>query len=168
MARTSLRDVSVSFPIFAQHTRSIKTAVFSKLGGNLGPDNDTVIVRALPERVLRTAWPRPARCYRTQRGRRDQEVGRRAFAPFQGNSDLPPDHLVHNDNVRLDRGRDSEREAHKHAARMGAYWQIEILAKFRELTDRGANASASANIDRRNTLRKMMFCQPVAPGPCRA
>jgi ABC-type polysaccharide/polyol phosphate transport system ATPase subunit len=47
MARISLRDVSVSFPIFTQHTRSIKTAVFSKLGGTLSAHNDTVIVRAL-------------------------------------------------------------------------------------------------------------------------
>jgi ABC-type polysaccharide/polyol phosphate transport system ATPase subunit len=47
MARISLHDVSVSFPIFTQHTRSIKTAVFSKLGGTLSAHNDTVIVRAL-------------------------------------------------------------------------------------------------------------------------
>jgi ABC-type polysaccharide/polyol phosphate transport system ATPase subunit len=47
MARISLRDVSVSFPIFTQHMRSIKTAVFSKLGDTPSAHNDTVIVRAL-------------------------------------------------------------------------------------------------------------------------
>jgi ABC-type polysaccharide/polyol phosphate transport system ATPase subunit len=47
MALISLCDVSISFPIFTQHTRSIKTAVFSKLGGNLSSHNATVTVRAL-------------------------------------------------------------------------------------------------------------------------
>jgi ABC-type polysaccharide/polyol phosphate transport system ATPase subunit len=47
MAHIALRDVSISFPIFTQYTRSIKTAVFSKLGGSLSAYNDTVIVQAL-------------------------------------------------------------------------------------------------------------------------
>lgn len=47
MAHISLREVSVSFPIFTQHTRSFKTALFSKLGGSLSSYNDTVIVHAL-------------------------------------------------------------------------------------------------------------------------
>jgi ABC-type polysaccharide/polyol phosphate transport system ATPase subunit len=34
-------------PIFSSHTRSIRTAVFSRLGGSLAAHNDTVIVRAL-------------------------------------------------------------------------------------------------------------------------
>ena len=47
MACISLRDVSVAFPIFSSHTRSIRTAVLSRLGGSLAAHNDTVIVRAL-------------------------------------------------------------------------------------------------------------------------
>ena len=47
MARIALRDVTVAFPIFSSHTRSIRTAVFSRLGGSLAAHNDTVIVRAL-------------------------------------------------------------------------------------------------------------------------
>src|SRR5258708_20844543 len=47
MARISLRDVSIAFPIFSSHTRSIRTAVLSRLGGSLAAHNDTVIVRAL-------------------------------------------------------------------------------------------------------------------------
>jgi len=47
MARIALRDVTIAFPIFSSHTRSIRTAVFSRLGGSLAAHNDTVIVRAL-------------------------------------------------------------------------------------------------------------------------
>jgi ABC-type polysaccharide/polyol phosphate transport system ATPase subunit len=47
MARIWLRDVSIAFPIFSSHTRSIRTAVLSRLGGSLAAHNDTVIVRAL-------------------------------------------------------------------------------------------------------------------------
>jgi len=47
MARIALRDVTVAFPIFSSHTRSLRTAVFSRLGGSLAAHNDTVIVRAL-------------------------------------------------------------------------------------------------------------------------
>jgi ABC-type polysaccharide/polyol phosphate transport system ATPase subunit len=47
MAHISLRDVSISFPIFTQHTRSLKTAMYSRLGGRLSSHNDTVIVQAL-------------------------------------------------------------------------------------------------------------------------
>jgi ABC-type polysaccharide/polyol phosphate transport system ATPase subunit len=47
MAHICLRDVTVSFPIFTQHTRSIKTAVLSKIGGSLSAHNDTIIVQAL-------------------------------------------------------------------------------------------------------------------------
>jgi ABC-type polysaccharide/polyol phosphate transport system ATPase subunit len=47
MARIALRNVSVAFPIFSSHTRSIRTAVLSRLGGRLAAHNDTIIVRAL-------------------------------------------------------------------------------------------------------------------------
>jgi ABC-type polysaccharide/polyol phosphate transport system ATPase subunit len=47
MARIALRGVTVAFPIFSSHTRSIRTAVLSRLGGSLAAHNDTVIVRAL-------------------------------------------------------------------------------------------------------------------------
>jgi ABC-type polysaccharide/polyol phosphate transport system ATPase subunit len=47
MARIALRDVTIAFPIFSSHTRSIRKAVFSRLGGSLGAHNDTVIVQAL-------------------------------------------------------------------------------------------------------------------------
>jgi ABC-type polysaccharide/polyol phosphate transport system ATPase subunit len=47
MARIALRHVTIAFPIFSSHTRSIRTAVFSRLGGSLAAYNDTVIVRAL-------------------------------------------------------------------------------------------------------------------------
>jgi ABC-type polysaccharide/polyol phosphate transport system ATPase subunit len=47
MARIALRNVTIAFPIFSSHTRSIRTAVLSRLGGSLAAHNDTVIVRAL-------------------------------------------------------------------------------------------------------------------------
>jgi ABC-type polysaccharide/polyol phosphate transport system ATPase subunit len=47
MARIALRDVTIAFPIFSSHTRSIRTAVLSRLGGSLASHNDTVIVQAL-------------------------------------------------------------------------------------------------------------------------
>jgi ABC-type polysaccharide/polyol phosphate transport system ATPase subunit len=47
VASIKLRDVSIAFPIFSSHTRSVRTAVFSRLGGSLAAHNDTVIVRAL-------------------------------------------------------------------------------------------------------------------------
>jgi ABC-type polysaccharide/polyol phosphate transport system ATPase subunit len=47
MARITLRDVTIAFPIFSSQTRSIRTAVFARLGGTLLAHNDTVIVRAL-------------------------------------------------------------------------------------------------------------------------
>lgn len=47
MARIELRDVHVSFPIYTQHTRSLKTDVFTKLGGRLSALDNTVRVDAL-------------------------------------------------------------------------------------------------------------------------
>jgi len=47
MARISLRDVSIAFPIFSSpHTVDQNRGV-SRLGGSLAAHNDTVIVRAL-------------------------------------------------------------------------------------------------------------------------
>jgi ABC-type polysaccharide/polyol phosphate transport system ATPase subunit len=43
----ALRDVTVSFPIFSNHTRSLKTVVLSRLGGSLAEHNRTLVVRAL-------------------------------------------------------------------------------------------------------------------------
>lgn len=47
MARIILDHVTIEFPVFTSHTRSIRTAVLSKLGGSLATHNSTVIVRAL-------------------------------------------------------------------------------------------------------------------------
>src|SRR5262245_14356219 len=47
MALISLQDVSISFPIFTSNTRSLKTAIFSRLGGTLAAHDNTVIVEAL-------------------------------------------------------------------------------------------------------------------------
>jgi len=47
MALVRFNNVTVDYPIFTSHTRSIKTALFSRLGGKLASHNNTVIVRAL-------------------------------------------------------------------------------------------------------------------------
>lgn len=47
MARIVLKDVSISFPIFTSQSRSVKSAVFTKLGGALGAHDNTVVVHAL-------------------------------------------------------------------------------------------------------------------------
>lgn len=47
MAHIQLKDVDVSFPIFTSHTRSVRTAIFSRLGGRIADHNDTVTVEAL-------------------------------------------------------------------------------------------------------------------------
>jgi ABC-type polysaccharide/polyol phosphate transport system ATPase subunit len=47
MAHIALNGISIAFPIFTSHTRSMKTAVFSRLGGSIAAHNDTVIVQAL-------------------------------------------------------------------------------------------------------------------------
>src|SRR5262245_56165567 len=47
MAFISLDGVSIAFPIFTSTTRSLKTAVFSRLGGTLAAHDNTVIVEAL-------------------------------------------------------------------------------------------------------------------------
>src|SRR3974390_3209010 len=49
MALISIREVTVEFPIFSSHTRSLRTAVFSGLGGQLSTHNQTVVVRALDQ-----------------------------------------------------------------------------------------------------------------------
>ena len=47
MAFIKLDDVSVSFPIFSSRTRSVKSAVISRLGGSLAAHDDTLVVHAL-------------------------------------------------------------------------------------------------------------------------
>jgi len=47
MARVVFRNVSVTYPIFSSHTRSLKTVVLSRLGGSLAQHNQTVAVQAL-------------------------------------------------------------------------------------------------------------------------
>ena len=47
MAYIKLRDVSISYPIFNSHSRSLRTAVFSKLGGKIVSHNRTVVVEAI-------------------------------------------------------------------------------------------------------------------------
>jgi ABC-type polysaccharide/polyol phosphate transport system ATPase subunit len=47
MALIRLKNVTVSYPIFTQHTQSLKTALLSRLGGTIANYNDTVIVQAL-------------------------------------------------------------------------------------------------------------------------
>ena len=49
MALVRFKNVTVDYPIFTSHTRSIKTALFSRLGGRLASHNNTVIVRALDD-----------------------------------------------------------------------------------------------------------------------
>jgi ABC-type polysaccharide/polyol phosphate transport system, ATPase component len=52
MARVRLDNVSVDFPVFTSRTRSVRTAVFSRLGGRLARHDDTVVVKALQEVTL--------------------------------------------------------------------------------------------------------------------
>lgn len=47
MANISLENASVSFPIFSTHTRSMRTAIFSRLGGTIQTYNRTLHVQAL-------------------------------------------------------------------------------------------------------------------------
>ena len=47
MAHIHLDNVSVSFPIYTAHTRSLKTDVATRLGGRMAPHNRSVVVEAL-------------------------------------------------------------------------------------------------------------------------
>jgi ABC-type polysaccharide/polyol phosphate transport system ATPase subunit len=47
MAHVQLNNVTVEYPIFTQHTQSLKTSILGRLGGTLSKHNNTVIVRAL-------------------------------------------------------------------------------------------------------------------------
>ncbi|MGG6897393.1 ABC transporter ATP-binding protein [Rhizobium sp. BR 315] len=47
MAHIHLEDVSISYPIFNSHSRSLRTAVFSKLGGKIVSHNRTLVVEAI-------------------------------------------------------------------------------------------------------------------------
>jgi ABC-type polysaccharide/polyol phosphate transport system ATPase subunit len=52
MAHIRLNNVSISYPIFNSHSRSLRTAVFSKLGGNIVSHNNTVVVDAIKDLTL--------------------------------------------------------------------------------------------------------------------
>ncbi len=52
MAHVRLTNVSISYPIFNSHSRSLRTAVFSKLGGNIVSHNNTVVVDAIKNLTL--------------------------------------------------------------------------------------------------------------------
>ena len=47
MARIALTDVSVSFPVFTSHTRSLRAEVYTSLGGKLAEHNRSITVEAL-------------------------------------------------------------------------------------------------------------------------
>ncbi len=50
--RVAIRNVSVRFPIFTSHTRSLRTDLYSRLGGKLAAHNGTVMVDALSDITL--------------------------------------------------------------------------------------------------------------------
>lgn len=52
MASIILDHASVSFPLFSTHTRSVRTALFSKLGGQIEAYNRTINVQALKDITL--------------------------------------------------------------------------------------------------------------------
>jgi len=52
MARIKLDNVTIEYPIFTSHTRSLKTALIGRLGGTLAKFHDTIIVRALDNITL--------------------------------------------------------------------------------------------------------------------
>ena len=52
MALVKLNNVTVEYPIFTQHTQSIKTSMLARLGGTLSKHNDTVIVCALDKLTI--------------------------------------------------------------------------------------------------------------------
>jgi ABC-type polysaccharide/polyol phosphate transport system ATPase subunit len=52
MTQIKLSNVTVEYPIFTSHTRSLKTALFGRLGGTIAKFNDTIIVRALNNLTL--------------------------------------------------------------------------------------------------------------------
>jgi ABC-type polysaccharide/polyol phosphate transport system ATPase subunit len=53
MATIETDGASVSFPVFSTHTRSVRTAMLSKLGGTIRPHNRTQHVEALRDITLR-------------------------------------------------------------------------------------------------------------------
>ncbi|GAA3099383.1 ABC transporter ATP-binding protein [Rhizobium viscosum] len=52
MAHIRVKNVSISYPIFNAHSRSLRTAVFSKLGGTIVAHNNTVVVDAIKDLTL--------------------------------------------------------------------------------------------------------------------
>jgi ABC-type polysaccharide/polyol phosphate transport system ATPase subunit len=49
MAHIRFRNVSISYPIFNAHSRSIRTLIFSRLGGRIASHNQTVVVEAIKD-----------------------------------------------------------------------------------------------------------------------
>jgi ABC-2 type transport system ATP-binding protein len=47
MASMHLKNVSLRYPIFTPKTHSIKTLLFTKLGGKVSSHNNTVVIEAL-------------------------------------------------------------------------------------------------------------------------
>lgn len=47
MAHIRLKDVSISYPIFNAHSRSLRTTLFSRLGGKIVSHNQTVVIEAI-------------------------------------------------------------------------------------------------------------------------
>ena len=47
MAHIHVKNASISYPVFNSHSRSLRTAVFSKLGGNLVAHSNSVVVDAI-------------------------------------------------------------------------------------------------------------------------
>lgn len=52
MAHIRLNNASISYPVFNSHSRSLRTAVFSKLGGNLVAHSKSIVVDAIKNLTL--------------------------------------------------------------------------------------------------------------------
>lgn len=47
MAHIHLKNVSISYPIFNAHSRSLRTTIFSRLGGKIVSHNQTAVIEAI-------------------------------------------------------------------------------------------------------------------------
>jgi ABC-type polysaccharide/polyol phosphate transport system ATPase subunit len=52
MAYIRLKDISISYPIFNAHSRSLRTTLFSRLGGQIVSHNQTVVIEAIKNLTL--------------------------------------------------------------------------------------------------------------------
>jgi ABC-type polysaccharide/polyol phosphate transport system ATPase subunit len=52
MAHIRLKDVSISYPIFNSHSRSLRTTLFTRLGGRIVSHNQTVVIEAIKNLTL--------------------------------------------------------------------------------------------------------------------